>query len=60
MSFKRTIAEVRVGEKIESPKNGNGMIISKTKRTITVLFEKGLKVKNTYRHSDAYFWESDF
>lgn len=30
------------------------------KRTITVTFENGNIIKNTYKHSDSYFYETDF
>jgi len=56
----RTIQDVKIGEKVESGKNGNGMVTNKTKRTITVTFENGNIVKNTYKHNDDYFYESDF
>jgi hypothetical protein len=54
------IKDVRVGREVNSPKNGKGMITEKTKRTVKVTFQNGNTVKNTYRHSDAYFYESDF
>jgi len=60
MSWKKTIAEVKVGDKVENGRNGKGLVSSKTKRTVTVVFENGNTVKNTYRHSDDYFWETDF
>lgn len=60
VGWKKTIAEVKVGDKVENNKNGRGMVVEKTKRTITVVFENGNKVKNTYKYSDAYFWETDF
>jgi hypothetical protein len=56
----RTIEDVKIGEPIESPKNGKGMVTSRTKRTITVTFENGNTVKITYHHSDAYFYQSEF
>lgn len=56
----KTIAEVRVGQEINSSKNGKGMITAKTKRTLTATFQNGNTVKNTYKHFDAYFYESDF
>jgi hypothetical protein len=58
--WKKTIAEVKIGDKVENGRNGKGMVTDKTKRTITVTFENGNKVKNTYRYADAYFWEGDF
>ncbi len=60
MSWKKTIKEVNVGDKVENHRNGKGMVIAKTSRTITVLFENGTKIKNTYKFSDDYFWETDF
>lgn len=60
MSWKKTISDVKIGDKVENNKNGKGMVTDKTPRTITVTFEKGVRVKNTYRHKDAYFWETDF
>lgn len=60
MAWTKTIQEVKIGEKVENDRNGKGMITKKTKRTITVTFENGNIVKNTYRHSDDYFWETDF
>ena len=56
----RTIQDVKIGEKVENGINGKGMITNKTKRTITVTFENGNTVKNTYRHNDDYFYGSDF
>ena len=54
-----TIKEVQLGRKISNNK-GNGMVIGKTARTITVMYENGNTVKNTYRHNDDYFYETDF
>jgi hypothetical protein len=45
---------------MENNRNGKGMVIAKTARTVTVLFENGNKVKNSYKYSDDYFWETDF
>lgn len=56
----RTIQDVKIGEKVESGRNGTGMITGKTSRTITVTFENGNSTKNTYRHKDDYFYGSDF
>lgn len=58
--WKKTIEQVKIGDKVENNRNGKGMVTNKTKRTVTVTFENGNKVKNTYRHSDDYFWETDF
>jgi hypothetical protein len=60
MSWKKTIKEVKVGDPVENNRNGKGMVITKTARTVTVLFENGNKVKNSYKYSDDYFWETDF
>ena len=54
------IKEVKIGDRVENNRNGKGMVIAKTARTITVQFENGNKVKNSYRYSDDYFWETDF
>ena len=56
----KTIADIGVGHTFESPKNGPGMVTKKTARTVTALFENGNEVKITYKHSDAYFWGTDF
>jgi hypothetical protein len=56
----KTIQDVKLGEEVTSNKNGKGMITGKTKRTVTVTFQNGNVVKNTYRYSDAYFYGSDF
>jgi hypothetical protein len=58
--MKKTIKEVKVGNPVENNKNGKGLVIAKTAKTITVLFENGNKVKNSYKHADAYFYEGDF
>ena len=56
----RTIQDVKIGEAVNSDRNGKGMVRNKTKRTVTVTFENGNTVKNTYRHNDDYFYDSDF
>jgi len=56
----RTIQDVKIGEPVNSGRNGKGMVTNKTKRTITVTFENGNTVKNTYKYNDAYFYGSDF
>ena len=56
----KTIEQVSVGDKVDSGRNGKGMVTDKTARTVTVTFENGNKVKNTYKHKDARFWDSDF
>lgn len=60
MSWYKKINEVKVGYKIKNKRNGKGVITSKTQRTITVTFENGKVVKNTYRYADAPFFESEF
>ncbi len=56
----KTIQDVKIGEEVYSPRNGKGIITSKTVRTITVTFKNGNVVKNSYKTSDAYFYSSDF
>lgn len=56
----KTIAEVKVGDKVSNNKNGDGMVTARTAKTITVTFTNGNKVKNSYRYKDDYFYESDF
>jgi hypothetical protein len=58
--MRETIQDVKIGRKVNSRRNGDGMVTSKTKRTITVTFENGNTVKNTYRNNDDYFYGSDF
>lgn len=58
--MRKTIADVRIGEMIDSGRNGIGMVTDATKRTVTVTFQNGNKVKNTYKHADDYFYGSDF
>lgn len=55
----RTIQEVKIGEKVTHHLKGDGMVSGKTKRTITITFEKSTS-KNTYRYNDAYFYVADF
>jgi len=56
----RTIQDAKIGETVNSGRNGKGMVTNRTKRTITVTFENGNTVKNTYRNNDDYFYGSDF
>lgn len=56
----RTIQDVNIGEQVDSGRNGKGLVSGKTKRTITVTFQNGNTVKNTYKYNDAYFYASDF
>lgn len=60
MSWRKTIQEVKIGDPVENNKNGKGMITDKTERTVTVTFQNGNRVKNTYPYKDSYFWETDF
>ena len=55
-----TIQDVKIGETVNSGRNGEGMITAKTKRTITVTFKNGNIVKNSYKYNDAEFYGSDF
>ena len=55
-----TIKDVKVGQEINSGRNGDGLVSAKTARTVTVTFKNGNTVKNTYRYSDDYFYGSDF
>lgn len=49
-----------MGDKFSHYKYGEGIVCDKTARTITIVFENGMKCKNTYRYSDAYFSIGDF
>jgi hypothetical protein len=60
MGLLQTIAEVEIGQEVSSWRNGNGKVVDKTARTVTVLFEGGNRVKNTYRSKDSFFKQSDF
>ena len=52
-------AEIEVGFKFNHKSKGEGVVISRTVKTITVLFSTHTS-KITYRHKDAYFSPSDF
>ena len=56
----KTIEEVNIGDPVENHRNGKGVVSGKTQRTITVTFYNGNTVKNTYRHKDDYYYETDF
>lgn len=58
--MRKTIQDVKVGEEVSSKRNGRGMVTSKSKQTITVTFQNGNMVKNSYKNSDDYFYGSDF
>jgi hypothetical protein len=51
----KTIQDVRIGDKVENHRNGKGIVSGKTQRTVTVTFENGNTVKNTYRHKDGLY-----
>ena len=53
----RTIQDVKIGEKVKHHEKGNGMVSDKTKRTITIVFERSTS-KLTYNCNDAYFYVS--
>lgn len=55
----RTIQEVEIGERFDCGEKGEGVIIAKTKRTLTAKFDKCTS-KVTYRYNHAYFSASDF
>ena len=56
----QTIQDIKIGQEVNSDRNGKGIVTAKTKRTITITFQNGNIVKNTYKYSDAYFYGSDF
>lgn len=58
--MRKTIEFVKIGEEVNSGRNGKGMVTGKTKRTVTVTFENGNIVKNTYKYNDDYFYGTDF
>ena len=55
-----SIQDIKIGKKVQNAKNGKGLISNKTTRTITVTFENGNVVKNTYPSKDSNFYASDF
>ena len=55
-----SISHIRVGYKFHSIKHGEGMVCTRTKRTITAVFENGVKVKITYSTGDAEFNPNQF
>lgn len=57
--MRKTIEDVSVGDPVENDRNGKGIVSNKTQRTVEVTFFNGNKVKNTYRHKDDYFYQSD-
>lgn len=55
------VSEVKIGHKLTSPKDGMiGLVCDVGKKSITVVWENGLKVKNTYKSIDSYFYVIDF
>lgn len=60
ITMRTTISEVKIGTLVNSGNNGKGMVSAKTKRSVTVTFQNGNTVKNTYKTADAYFYESEF
>jgi hypothetical protein len=60
MSWYTKVSEVKIGDKVENVRNGKGTVIQKTPRTITVQFENGNQIKNTYNSKDDPFFETDF
>lgn len=54
------ISEVPIGHKFNHHRYGEGMIINKTDRTISAVFENGNKCKVTYRQKDCDFSPFDF
>ena len=56
----KTIQDVKIGDKVENNSNGKGIVSKKSQKTITVTFENGKIIRNTYRHKDDYFYECDF
>lgn len=53
------IQEIQIGFKFNHHLKGEGVIIAKTKRTLTAKFD-GVTTKVTYRTSDANFNSFDF
>ena len=56
----KKVSDIRIGESYNHGLYGNGMVTDTTKRTITITFQNGMKVKNTYKSADAYLYISDF
>ncbi|QQO97080.1 hypothetical protein Nekkels1_75 [Cellulophaga phage Nekkels_1] len=55
----RTIQDIKLGEKFNHGEKGDGVVIDKTRRTITIKYERST-CKCTYKYNDAYFHISDF
>ena len=56
----RTIKEVKIGEAVDTKRNGKGMVTKVGRKKITVTFENGNVVTNTYKNVDDYYYQSDF
>ena len=55
----KQISEIETGYRFNHPTKGEGVIIAKTKRTLTASF-KACTTKVTYRYSDSRFSIGDF
>ena len=53
------VSEVKIGDKVNSPRYGLGIVIGATARTVTVQFNAA-KVKNTYPSKSSRFLDTDF
>lgn len=49
------ISDIKVGMKFNHPQHGEGMIISKTPKTVSAQFVKGFKAKITYKSAGDNF-----
>lgn len=56
----KLIKNVKVGDIIYSDINGLGIVVEKTKLSITVEFENGNVIKNTYSRNDIEFNGKNF
>lgn len=54
----KTIKEIEIGYTFYN-NLGKCTVIDKKKRTLTIMYENGNTVKNTYRYFDSYFYTSD-
>jgi hypothetical protein len=55
----KKISDVKVGDTLNNLFKGTGVVVKVTKRTITVKYPLST-CKNSYFHSDAEFFETDF
>ena len=53
------ISEIKIGYTFNNKSKGQGVIIKKSKKTLTAEFEKVI-TEITYRYSDSDFLPSDF